>query len=507
MPSPSGISWDCVPFPPKGDGRAFDRLEVAVCASQLFSGIGAGAGASLLAELGFAPNVLRLPLLNNNTVANAVYMWQTIPKLSAEFIHIAVRRRQPPPPPLVPAPPLALLHAQAQYDVPLEIWAIIFSFAKGSLEAATLACTCSLARQAYRESKWPDLVRIKRDGTVLEPSSGRFDVTVAPGDPVYGSIVICPAGGSVLLLPGVHKGRIRIFEKEVHVFGRHLATLWSSEAIPLVRSSFPRGSLVGLTLQHIGSPAQPSVCCLSVTGGFLRVQACNITARDGIAVEVRRNADPTFFDCSISGSENGVAFFNENAIAAIVLGRFIRCAIWGCGGACVSVHHDANPTFEDCSINDSATNAGVFVYGAGAHGQFLRCRIYNNLRSGVFVSEGGDPTLLACSIYNHPRLGNDGVGVYVTSSSFGLATVDDCDFENNTVNILRRDEDELDDDELDEEEEEVVEEGDDDGGQAQVGGGAQVAGAGEDGVGGGGYGGGAQVAGAGEAGVIDVEDD
>ena len=79
-------------------------------------------------------------------------------------------------------------------------------------------------------------MRVKRDGGVLEPASGTFDVTVAPGEGVQAAVDRCPAGGSVLLLPGAHAGPLVLPAacKEVHVFGRGRAALRTARGSVLI---------------------------------------------------------------------------------------------------------------------------------------------------------------------------------------------------------------------------------------------------------------------------------
>ena len=69
-------------------------------------------------------------------------------------------------------------------------------------------------------------MRVGRSGAVLEPASGAFDVTVAPGEDVQAAVNRCRRGGSVLLLPGTHEGPLELGRrKEAHMFGRGQAVL------------------------------------------------------------------------------------------------------------------------------------------------------------------------------------------------------------------------------------------------------------------------------------------
>ena len=84
-------------------------------------------------------------------------------------------------------------------------------------------------------------MRVGPGGHVLEPASGAFDVTVAPGEDVQAAIDRCPAGGCVLLLPGTHEGTLVLWacaNKEVHVFGRGRATLEAAAGTVITRYFF-----------------------------------------------------------------------------------------------------------------------------------------------------------------------------------------------------------------------------------------------------------------------------
>ena len=79
-------------------------------------------------------------------------------------------------------------------------------------------------------------ITVVADGIVRAPASGAFDVTVAPGQAVQAAVDSCPAGGSVLLLPGTHDGPLVLeADKVVHVFGRGSATLRAATGSVLTR--------------------------------------------------------------------------------------------------------------------------------------------------------------------------------------------------------------------------------------------------------------------------------
>ena len=60
----------------------------------------------------------------------------------------------------------------------------------------------------------------------------------------------------------------------------------------------------------------------------------------------------------------------------------------------------------------------------------MGCELWRNADCGVWVQEGGDPTLTACAFRDHT--GGDGAGVYVLRNAAGKAMVGaDCVFAGN----------------------------------------------------------------------------
>ena len=248
--------------------------------------------------------------------------------------------------------------------VPPDIWAkVMDSPASSSRDAASLACVCRDTAAAYRRSRAFRRARVSRDGQVLEPASGTFDVEVAPGESVFGAIHRCPLGGSVRLLPGSHRaltggGQAHDDEDEdedededdllllfpgddVFVFGRELAdcrfcvvsTAWTS-------------AFIGVNLLNT----------VEIRGGCLRLQQCRI-ARRLVCCE---GATPSVARCNLAGSthvmhpETG-GTFADNAITGIIF-----------------VSDGASPVFKNNSIA-SENQRAVHVYRATA--TFLDNRI------------------------------------------------------------------------------------------------------------------------------------
>ena len=158
-----------------------------------------------------------------------------------------------------------------------------------------LACTLKAAREAFPLSKWPRKVRVGRSGAVREPASGAFDVTVAPGVGVEAAVDACPPGGCVLLLPGTHEGPLVLTaSKSVHVFGRGRAMLRASEGSVL--SSSATTSTVDGLIVRLGLGNDYDGCGVSISGGRLQLQACDIHAC-GICLKIGGGADPEVVSC------------------------------------------------------------------------------------------------------------------------------------------------------------------------------------------------------------------
>ena len=62
----------------------------------------------------------------------------------------------------------------------------------------------------------------------------------------------------------------------------------------------------------------------------------------------------------------------------------------------------------------------------GAKGRMERCEVWGNQGGGIFVKEGGSPSLLGCTIRDHAGgaawAGSD-CGVYVDAKSGGTVTL------------------------------------------------------------------------------------
>ena len=172
--------------------------------------------------------------------------------------------------------------------LPRELWTPIADRLDG-VDAAAFACASRAARAAHRASRAFRSVRVARDGTVLEPASGTYDVEVAPGEPVAGALARCPRGGSVLLLPGDHGFPALRPDDEVHVFGRAAATVRTPLECAARTATFEGVRFV--------SPAD-------VSAGGVRFQDCafKVDVIDA-GIVVRDGAHPTFIGCHVDADE------------------------------------------------------------------------------------------------------------------------------------------------------------------------------------------------------------
>ena len=147
------------------------------------------------------------------------------------------------------------------------------------------------------------------DGTVREPPSGAFAVTVPPWQPLQAAVDRCPVGGSVLLLPGAHEGPLVLAaNKGVHVFGRGQATLHTSVG-EVVISAAAMATIDGLIVRTGAHTEGDGHYGILITAGKLHVQACDVSSlsRSGICVQ-GPTADPFIVGCHVHhGTRAGIA--------------------------------------------------------------------------------------------------------------------------------------------------------------------------------------------------------
>ena len=80
----------------------------------------------------------------------------------------------------------------------------------------------------------------------------------------------------------------------------------------------------------------------------------------------------------------------------------------------------------------------MLVSDIGTKGHLISSELWGNAEGGVWVQEGGDPSLSLCTLRDHSA--GIAAGVYVDASSAGKATVGaDCVFARNAGgDVLRK---------------------------------------------------------------------
>ena len=410
---PARLEWDAVPFPTNGPA-VLSRLRSVVAGCSLFrslgcrqGGGGAASGPQVFVRLDNRlddPDSIVLPLLGDEDVAKAVQLWTSAPSPFG-IIYIDVRKEVA----IGSRGPRAALPL-AVSSLPVDMWACILKAVKCSRDAAALACVCSNAKQAHTESAWPRAVRVKRDGTRMEPASGVFFAAVSPGvgEDVQTAVDRCPRGGCVLLLPGVHAGPLMLAaDKVVHVFGRGQATL-SCSAGHVVTSFAEESSINGLILRReadvapvidvdaVDEAPEPPVASddhtVWIRGGQLRMQACDVTNVLYACVSIETKADPVLVACKIhDAGKSGLLFYDVGT-----KGRVVDCIIMNIKQAGIEIFEGADPVITGCKVHNCAE--GVYINGLRSKGRLEKCDVYSNA-TNVQLLHGADPTLVDCEIH------------------------------------------------------------------------------------------------------------
>ena len=181
------------------------------------------------------------------------------------------------------APPFkGILKRPNAYNVSIDMWLDIMNrgISEGA-DAAVLACLCTRTRDALTRSVWHRRVRVGRKGTVVEPASREFDVTVAPDEDIQAAIDACPPGGCVLLRAGIHAAEapVMLNNKSIYIFGRCAATITCASGV-VINTLAARATLVGLTLVALKMPSphmqDPYFVVNLNPGSRVRIQACRV---------------------------------------------------------------------------------------------------------------------------------------------------------------------------------------------------------------------------------------
>ena len=138
----------------------------------------------------------------------------------------------------------------------------------------------------------------------MEPASGVFDVTVAPGANVQEAVDACPPGGCVLLQPGTHEGPLELSAEEVHVFGRGLATLRAA-VDDVLECCVAKATVDGLIIRReavVAADDNPGRCGVVICAGALRLQACDVTSAEYAGIFIGGDGtDPVITGCTCVG--------------------------------------------------------------------------------------------------------------------------------------------------------------------------------------------------------------
>ena len=191
----------------------------------------------------------------------------------------------------------------------IELWVSVLNRLPNVADATVAASTCSAALAALPHTRFNPFARVGRwpKGTVAEPASGVYDVTISPGQPLQTMVDACPPGGSVLLLQGVHQGPLRLKkDTDVFLFGRDAAIIEAarSSTSVLTGTAVKRVAVVGITLRFAAAAAAadaPSTAAVVrfVLSDHARLQACQITGGD-IGVLFTGNDLAEMVDCTVS---------------------------------------------------------------------------------------------------------------------------------------------------------------------------------------------------------------
>ena len=264
--------------------------------------VGCGGG-GLLPDLAAATRADDLPVDFWTCVLNAVACGRCVAGAAGAPLRLLTSSLLPPRP---------LLLASLAHPTPFPFFLFTIQTKSPSLprppprDAASLACVSSKTAEAYRGGRWTRTVRIKNSGAVLEPASGAFDVTVAPGANVQAAVDRCPAGGCVLLLPGTHDGPLLLSAgKVVHVFGRARATLRATAGgsiLDVLTSEAATSTVDGLILRQEATGPGNSFG-VAIRGGALRLQSCVVSGAKRANIEVSGGAgtDPVITGCTCVG--------------------------------------------------------------------------------------------------------------------------------------------------------------------------------------------------------------
>lgn len=244
-------------------------------------------------------------------------------------------------------------------------------------EAAAFSCVSTTAKSAANTAfQLASCVRIKRNGEVLPPANECFDSVASPNEPLNRALERCPAGGSVLLMPGSH-GRATA-TRSVHMFGQKGARVRG------LTIAAPEGAPVTLDAVHVEETA-------TLSSGALRAQRSRFQS----ALLLRGRA--SFHECSFSSAvtaKSEAVFegceFADSRVELCGGGRVAACRMVR---SAVCLRDGAPTVMEACDVAASPF-AGVLVVATGgprrdaATVRVSKNRVHGCTASGIAVDEG-----------------------------------------------------------------------------------------------------------------------
>lgn len=218
----------------------------------------------------------------------------------------------------------------------------IMNFLPCGADAAALACVCQNARTALPLSKFHTMARVGRKGTVSEPASDTFAVTLHPGGLRLDQVVV-PPGGSVLLLPGVYDDlSLHNQTEDLFIFGRGLAHVERANlAAVLWMAAGASVSVVGVSFRRAAATFEDAydsaLCCV---GGRVRLQDCTVAAHPEVQTGVifHDNEEVTMVNCIVLEGPVG-------CVSLLECSRFVAsgCTFNGGGDKC---RYGVNASFD-----------------------------------------------------------------------------------------------------------------------------------------------------------------
>ena len=124
------------------------------------------------------------------------------------------------------------------------------------------------------------------------PIFGSFFAIAEAGSCVQAAVDACPPRGAILLGPGTHLGPL-VISKEVHIYGRGLATLECDGSADTLTSTAAVATVDGLVIlkgpHREGEKAGNAVW---IKAGGLRLQDCTVSSKSFVCVAISGRPAP-----------------------------------------------------------------------------------------------------------------------------------------------------------------------------------------------------------------------